>query len=532
MATVTAVNCPILFQVGKLGTVRVDRTVDVYPETTKPQQISARPCSVASRQLIQKAPSSTQLVYSATPLNIQQSKDSYVPITKWIAGGEEEQLTNNSDIAVIYSVVRNASISAVKRTSSPKIVAGSSNIPVLTRSKQYVIERPSGDHDYSVNATVVTHASKQAQIKSLVTDRSSSTSIQNNISSPLPSPCSSSSSKPVTLIPTPYLNPSTSPSIRIQTSTSFTSHDRKPLHQKRPYSFRMCTPPNNEPTTPLPATPSPPTTTTLRRRSSRTAPRNVIERQLSNLSGRVSQLHEHFIQRLSDLTNSSHRQRNRSLTSLHTTSTTSCTTNSSSPVSGILDTSKTSYRKLVKPRPKSETYDDHHRIVMSTVPSPPQSTVLPLNQSAGSYASLTLLSHPIPKTSQKLLITNQNGSFRSYPSEIKRHDSNVSSLSTTPTNINSTSYSDTKKCRDKYEQSIKQLDVRHKKALRKEYERQKGKNNLIKVQQLEQQIKQCELQLTKLKKRLDLTEIPHELSSVKPSRSDENIVRSEILFNN
>ena len=242
-------------------------------------------------------------------LEAQQDEEHvYVPITKWSDNTNGNNNNNNahddeqmSDIAVIYSLVRHTSTS---RTSSPKIIVSPTtnvnNTPRPHITKSYTLEAPL--------TPVVTHTSKQAQIKTLSSTRTT-TSFSTSTSAP-----SSSQS---------YLNTTLTPPTRIQASTSFTSHDRPSIPsiaiKPRPYSFRSAINPSNETST-IQANNSSPTSQSIRsRRSFRTAPRNVIERQLSNLTGRVSQLHDSLLARLSDFTsNTSNRQRNRSLTSLHT----------------------------------------------------------------------------------------------------------------------------------------------------------------------------------------------------------------------
>jgi hypothetical protein len=365
MATAISVRIPA----GKLGTVRVDRTVDAYAASvttddnnfTTKSSASCVPTMALHRQLTK-----TAVTASPTPLIIDHSEQqkhdvehSYIPVTKWIDNTNGNNNNNNndlddeqmSDIAVIYSLVRHES---THRTSSPKIIVSTTtptNVNNTSRShlaKSYILEAPL--------TPVVTHTSKQAQIKTLASTRTNISSIPTSTSAP-----ASSQS---------YLNtnltPPIPPSVRIQTSTSFTSHDRPSIPsvaiKPRPYSFRSAIIPSNEVST-IQTNNNTNTQSIRSRRSFRTAPRNVIERQISNLTGRVSQLHDSLLARLSDFTSStSSRHRNRSLTSLHTQ-----TVNTPNPteIEQRLTQNPSStrhQRRLVKPRPKSETYDDHHRV--------------------------------------------------------------------------------------------------------------------------------------------------------------------------
>lgn len=396
MATAISVRIPA----GKLGTVRVDRTIDVYSTNVTNDETSftskttttSVPTLALHRQLPKTIVTTTPTVFTIDPSEEQTPIDDehhYIPITKWIDNPDGNNNTSEknddeqmSDIAVIYSVVRHSS---TRRTSSPKLFVASTpnSIPRPQQAKIYTLEAPL--------TPIVSHASKQAQIKSL------------------------SSTRPIATVPstsTSYLQtsltPLVPPSVRIQSSTSFTSHDRPSIPsiaiKPRPYSFRSAINPSNDiSVTPsnlhssLLVPPSPslssssssfstplssqtsaicqnnsqssPSTTALRsRRSFRTAPRNAIERQISNITGRVSQLHDSFLARLSDFTSStSHRQRNRSLISLHSQVVNpSITLNESeqrcSNPNPPSSTNTRHERRLIKPRPKSETYDDHHRV--------------------------------------------------------------------------------------------------------------------------------------------------------------------------
>jgi len=379
---------------GKLGTVRVDRTVDVYPASVNNTEndfntkssSSCIPTMALHRQLTKTAVTATPaplIIDNHEQLQeIHDNDHSYVPITKWVDNTATTTITNNnktnsdvhddddqmSDIAVIYSVVRHSS---TNRVSSPKIIVSptATNVNNLSRppvTKSYTLEAPL--------TPVVTHTSKQAQIKTLSSTRSiANVSIPTSTSAPASTQCYLSSS----------LTPPIPASTRIQASTSFTSHDRPTAPsvtvKPRPYSFRSAINPSHEVTS-TKANTTPTTTSTSNnnnnnnnnntnsqsirsRRSFRTAPRNVIERQISNITGRVSQLHDSLLARLSDFTSSTtNRHRNRSLTSLHSTTvnTANLTENDLRLTQNLANTRQ--QRRTVKPRPKSETYDDHHRV--------------------------------------------------------------------------------------------------------------------------------------------------------------------------
>jgi hypothetical protein len=362
MATAISVRIPA----GKLGTVRVDRTVDVYPASVTNDENdfnsttsqSCIPTLALNRQLTKTAVAS-----SSTPLIIDNSeqqsqhdeKHSYVPITKWIdhTNGNDNNHNDNrddeqtSDIAVIYSLVRHGS---THRTSSPKIIVSPTTTNMNNSSRPYTAK------SYTLEAPltpVVTHTSKQAQIKTLSSTRT-------NTSSSIPTTSQS------------HLTPPIPSSARIQTSTSFTSHDRPSIPtvaiKPRPYSFRSAITPSNEVSTIQTNSTHNNTNTnnnntsqSIRsRRSFRTAPRNAIERQISNLTGRVSQLHDSLLARLSDFTSStSNRHRNRSLTSLHSQTVNTSNVNETDV---RVPSNIRSQRHSTKPRPKSETFDDHHRV--------------------------------------------------------------------------------------------------------------------------------------------------------------------------
>jgi hypothetical protein len=270
---------------GKLGTLRVDRTVDIYPTTFNSEShlstmVLQRQCTAIPRTFI---------------IDDTEHERSYIPIIKTFNHDDEDDDEQISDIAVIYSVVRRAS---TRRTSSPRIT-------VLPLSPNLVHSSPCIPKSYTLElplTPVVTHTSKQAQIKTLTSTRTT----RSSVSTP-----SSISSQCTHL----------TPPVRIQTSSSFTSHDRPSVPliavKPRPYSFRS-------------------------------PRRSVIERQISNITERVSQLHDSFFSRLSNTPN---RQRNRSLSTVQSTI-------SNTNINDV----NTSNIHLIRPRPKSETYDDHHRV--------------------------------------------------------------------------------------------------------------------------------------------------------------------------
>ncbi|CAF1482564.1 unnamed protein product [Rotaria magnacalcarata] len=536
MATAISVRIPA----GKLGTVRVDRTIDVYPASiindndndnfNSNSATSCIPTLASHRQLTKTTVTATPipLVIGHSEQEQQQQLHSFVPITKWVDHtiGNNNNKKNNlddeqmSDIAVIYSLVRHASNRRTSSlTSSPKIIVSpiSVNTNNINNVNSNSISRSLINKNYTLEAPltpVVTHTSKQAQIKTLSSTRTIAASFTPTSAS---APTSSQSYLYASL--TPPLVPS---SVRIQASTSFTSHDRPTVPsiaiKPRPYSFRALnhtsheikkiqtnnTNDNNNTTT----NSNNNTSQTIRpRRSFRTAPRNAIERQISNITGRVSQLHDSFLARLSDLTSStSNRQRNRSLTSLN-----SQTVNTINLTENDLRLTQTStitrqQRRLVKPRPKSETYDDHHRV-----------------NAAGSYAQLTLLGQPKVNSisTQKVIPTdNQNGrvSFRTNNNQTISVPER--SNSTTSTHSLSTTV-DIKKVKENYDRIFKQLE---KSKADLERQRAKGPNhNPAKVAFIENQTRQYEQQLNELKRRLDHVESSVDVSPVKSSFNVENL---------
>ena len=255
---------------GKLGTVRIDRTVDVYSTSkiygdTTWNATSYIP-SVALPHTL-STPSDVELS-SSPPTDVGTTKSNDL---------SDEDV---SDIAVIYSVVRRAS---TRRASSPRI----SVLPLLTNPevtsacavKTYTLEPP--------QAPLVVHRSPPVPVTTQT----------------LPS----------------FSNPqSLTPPIRIQTSSSFTSHDRPSVPliaiKPRPYSFRS-------------------------------PRRSVIERQISHITERVTQLHDSFFSRLSS---TPQRQRNRSHSTFNATF---LSTSSNEPNA-----------HSIKPRPKSATFEDHYRV--------------------------------------------------------------------------------------------------------------------------------------------------------------------------
>ena len=259
---------------GKLGTVRVDRTIDVYPISSTNNEIPFN-----TKVYIPTLKLQHQSVAEVIPFNTENfiEERSYIPKTKWNYSNDDDE----SDIAIIYSVVRRAS---TRRTSSPGIcvlpLSPNFNIPQAHAVKTYTLEPPLTPH--------ITHISRQAEIKNLLS------------------------------IDTNQLLPPLS-SVRIQTSNSFTSHDR----------------------------PSLPTITIKPRPSSfRTTGFSLFEKQITNITERVSQLQETFFSRISHTPN---QQRNRSLSTFQTTNT-------------HISESNTLNINFPRPRPKSENYDDHHRI--------------------------------------------------------------------------------------------------------------------------------------------------------------------------
>ncbi|CAF2521165.1 unnamed protein product [Rotaria sp. Silwood2] len=398
---------------GKLGTVRVDRTVDAYSTSI----INNENISYA-KSCIPKLKLKSQLTATATPLIIiyPEEECSYIPIIK--SNNQNDSNDDDiSDIAVIYSLVRRSSI---RRTSSPRLsvlpLSANFNISHPYIAKTYTLEPPL--------TPIVSHVSKKAQIKTLSSKLSTTTFLS----------ISTSSSSEV------------SSSTRIQTSTSFSRSDR-PLApsiaiKPRPYSFRN-------------------------------TGRSALERQISNITERVTQLQETLFSRRS---NTSNHQRNRSLSNFNSTI-----------ISTNISESNTSNIRLIRPRPKSETYDDHRRV-----------------NAAGSYAQLTLLGQPkvnlISQTQKTIPVDYQNGrvQYRTQVSNPERPHSTISSNSLQ-------TVFDTKKARDSYEKLLKQLEISN-----KELDRQRLKglsHNPGRISQLENQIKQYEQQLNKFKPYLDSIDI-------------------------
>ena len=278
MSNLSSVRIPA----GKLGTLRVDRTVDVYSIPSASEEIVLNAKTHIPTLTLQR-----QLTTSPSLLTIENflQERSYLPKTTWNYSIEDND-EDASDIAVIYSLVRRAS---TRRTSCPRLsvlpLSTNFNIPQAQLVKTYTLEPPL--------TPTVSHISKQAQIKTLPPTR------PNTFSTPTRSQ----------LVPP----------IRIQTSTSFNSHDRPNAPhvtvKPRPYSFRN-------------------------------AGRRVLERRISNITERVTQLQETFFSRLSHTPT---QKRNRSLSTFHPTNT------NTNEYNLLL-------QPLGRPRPKSENYDDRHRV--------------------------------------------------------------------------------------------------------------------------------------------------------------------------
>ena len=273
-------TAPVRIPAGKLGTVRIDRTVDAYaiPIATDESALAIK--SFISKILLY-CPSETAAL--TAPLTVQSCQE---------IEEEDDDEETSDDIAVIYSLVRHGS---TRRASVPRI----SVLPLPTTTdisspqlvKTYTLEPPL--------TPIVTHRSKQAQIKSIPSARA-------NVNSAPPTFKSTEASSSLT------------PPNRIQASNSLTSHDRPLLSTKpRPYSFRS-------------------------------ARRNALERQILNITERVSQLHDSFFSRL---THTHPPPRNRSLSTFH------------APVTDPnLDASNAADTPFIRPRPKSDTFDDHFHV--------------------------------------------------------------------------------------------------------------------------------------------------------------------------
>ena len=165
MSTLSSVRIPA----GNLGTVRVDRTVDVYPIPSSNDEILLNVKTYIPTLALQR-----QLPTVSSPLLIEKFLDerSYIPKTTWNHSIDcnDEDL---SDIAVIYSVVRRAS---TRRTSCPRLsvlpLSINFNIPQAHIAKSYTLEAPL--------TPIVTHISKQAQIKTLSSTRTNTISTASN----------------------------------------------------------------------------------------------------------------------------------------------------------------------------------------------------------------------------------------------------------------------------------------------------------------------------------------------------------------
>ncbi len=99
---------------GKLGTVRVDRTIDVYPTPLPTVETPRNAKSYIPTLILQR-----QLATVPIPLIIENfvEEHSYSPKTRWNHSNDYND-EDISDIAVIYSVVRRAS---TRRTSCPRL---------------------------------------------------------------------------------------------------------------------------------------------------------------------------------------------------------------------------------------------------------------------------------------------------------------------------------------------------------------------------------------------------------------------------
>ena len=278
----TTTTAPVRIPAGKLGTVRIDRTVDTYATPIATEETALAIKSFISKILLQYPSETATLsapVVAPSPQEDEEEDD---------VDDEEE---TSDDIAVIYSLVRHGS---TRRASAPRI----SVLPLSTNTdisspqivKTYTLEPPL--------TPIVTHRSKHAQIKAIPSARANVSST----ASTLPSAEASSLTPPN----------------RIQASNSLTSHDRPLLSTKpRPYSFRSVR-------------------------------RTALERQILNITERVSQLHDSFFSRL---THTHPQPRNRSLSTFH------------APVTDPnLDASNASDAPFLRPRPKSETFDDHFHV--------------------------------------------------------------------------------------------------------------------------------------------------------------------------
>ncbi|CAM4946311.1 unnamed protein product [Rotaria socialis] len=408
-------SIPVRIPAGKLGTLRVDRTVDVY----RTSMINNATISHV-KLFIPKLQLQCQSTEILTPFTITNSigESRRVRITR--AKNPNDPYDDDlSDIAVIYSLVRRSSI---RRTSSPRL----SVLPLTTNfsiyqpctAKSYILEQPL--------SPVVSHISKQAQIKTLSSKRST-TFLSISASS----------------------SPQVSSSNRIQSSTSFTSSNRPSITIKpRPYSFRS-------------------------------TGRSALERQISNITERVTQLQETFFSRISNTPN---QRRKRSLSSIH---------------SSIRNTNRNEFNTaadvpIIRPRPKSETFDDRHRI-----------------NAAGSYAQLTLLgqsrTNSTSQTPKVIPVDYQNGrvQFRTQSSNPERpHSMFISNTLQAAV--------DTKKTRESHDKIFKQLEI-----TRKELDRQRSKglnHNPARISQLESQVKQYEQQLNRLKLYVDSNDLSTDLS--------------------
>lgn len=268
---------------GKLGTVRVDRTVDVYPTPTGSHQTLS-----SAKILIPKLKLQCHSTEIPIPFTVPKSNQECrsVKITRAKNLNDDDE---DDDIAVIYSVVRRSS---VRRTSSPR----ASLVPLTINFQNYQAQMAKSYTLEPPLTPIISHSSKQAEIKTLSSTCPTATLL------------SVSSSKVTS-------------SNRVQASTSFRSDERPSIPsiavKPRPYSFRS-------------------------------TGRSALEKQISNITERVSQLQETFFGRLSN--SSPGHQRNRSLSSFN------------SALNNTNESNKSENSSAVRPRPKSETFDDRLRV--------------------------------------------------------------------------------------------------------------------------------------------------------------------------
>ena len=277
-------TAPVRIPAGKLGTVRIDRTVDTYATPIATEETALAIKSFISKILLQY-PSETAAL--SAPVIVQSRQED----EEEDDDDDDDDEETSDDIAVIYSLVRHGS---TRRASAPRI----SVLPLSTNTD---ISSPQIVRTYTLEpplTPIVTHRSKQAQIKAIPSARANASSIPSTLQSAEGS--------------------SLTPPNRIQASNSLTAHDRPLLSTKpRPYSFRSVR-------------------------------RTALERQILNITERVSQLHDSLFSRL---THTHPQPRNRSLSTFH------------APVTDPnLYASNASDTPFIRPRPKSETFDDHFHV--------------------------------------------------------------------------------------------------------------------------------------------------------------------------